>query len=197
MFEQRLRGTDRGRLLRTAGITVLVGLLAAVLTWFSLVRQRHLSRDFKTVLVRALVPGAPEEQAAAALVQAGGHLHTRHDREAYAKLQQMVAAATAARTLQAGLGRRLKETQSQLDRELHSDQLMLVTEQAYLRSHRPVPPALAEDVAREQILREQRQYQQRRDDEGTWLALLQQRLEARALAQELRVDVGLERRPQP
>lgn len=180
-----------------AVLGVAAVLLVAVLVGCSIYRQQHLSKDLRGILTGALLPETPDGQVAAAAVRAGGHLHTRRDREIYAKLQQMVAATTTARNLQANLGSRLKATQSQLDRELHSDELMLIAEQAYLQSHRPVPPGLAEDVAREQMRREQKQYQQRRDDESAWLALLQQRLEARALAQELRVDVGLERRVQP
>ncbi len=187
----------RGRLVRTAVLGAVVFLLLIVVVACSIYRQRHLSGDLRGILTGALLPGTPDSQVAAAAARAGGHLHTRLDRETFAKLQRMVAATAAAQNLQASLGSRLRATQSQLDRELHSDELMLITEQAYVRSHRPVPAGLAEDVAREQILREQRQYQQRRDDESTWLALLQQRLEARALAQELRVDVGLERPLQP
>ncbi len=139
----------------------------------------------------AVARDASDGQVEESLGKAKAHLHTWRDRQEVDKLQRAVNAAASARASEVQLGGRLKQARTELDAEIHSEQLMIVTERAYLNSHKPMPAGLADDVAREQLRRERARDQQQREDESAWLQLLQQRLDARVLMQELRVDLGM------
>ncbi len=176
------------RVLAIAGSVLLV---LALLVLGGLYERKHLSADLRRTLLVAVAPDTPGPILTGSLRQARGHLHTWRDHQEYDKLQRAVEATVAAQRSEARLGGRLKQAQTELDAEIHSERLMIVTERAYLDSHQSMPPGLADDVAREQLRREQVRDQQQRDDEGAWLQLLQQRLDARVLMRELRVDLGL------
>ena len=172
-----------------AGSVVL--LLLLLLGLGGLYERWHISSDLRRALGVAVAPDTPDSLVKESLQKAKAHLHTWRDRQECNKLQRAVDAQAAARASELQLGGRLKQARTELDAEIHSEQLMIVTERAYLDSHQPMPAGLADDVAREQQRRERARDQQRREDESAWLQLLQQRLDARVLIQELRVDLGM------
>lgn len=155
--------------------------------------RQHISADLRRTLLIALAPDAPDSLVQASLPLAKAHVRTWRDREEYAKLQAAVKLTVAARGRQVQLDGRLKQEQAELDAEIHSERLMIVTERAYLNSHQAMPAGLADDVLGEQQRRERVRDQQRRAEESAWLELLQQRLDARVMLQELRVDLGMAR----
>lgn len=155
--------------------------------------RQHISADLRRTLLIALAPDAPDSLVQASLPLAKAHVRTWRDREEYAKLQAAVKLTVAARGRQVQLDGRLKQEQAELDAEIHSERLMIVTERAYLNSHQAMPAGLADDVIGEQQRRERVRDQQRRAEESAWLELLQQRLDARVMLQELRVDLGMAR----
>ncbi len=187
-FGRQLLGFGPSAIVAGGGIAllVLVGLGSA-----SLYERRHISADLRQTLLAALAPGAPDTAVVGSLHRAEAHLHTWHDRQEYNKLQRAVELTAAARGSEAQLVGQLKQAQAELDTEIHSERLMIVTERAYLNSHQAMPAGLAADVAGEQLRRERARDQQRRAEESAWLDLLQQRLDAQVLMQEVRVDLGL------
>ena len=192
-----------GRWLLGVGLPrVLAGgtafLLVVALGLVGLYEHRHISADLRESLLVALAPDAPDSALTTSLRQAQSHVRTWRDRQECIKLQQAVETMNTAQRNEMVLDERLKLAQTQLDAEIHSERLMIVTERAYLNSHQAMPVGLANDVAGEQQRRERVRDQRRRDDDGAWLQVLQQRLDARVMLQELRVDLGLARPvPQP
>lgn len=192
-----------GRWLLGAGLPGIVAggaafSIAMVLGLVGLYEHQHISADLREPLLAALAADAPDSVTADSLRRTKAHLHTWRDRQEYVKLRRAVELMVAAQKGEAVLNSRLKQEQTELDAEIHSEKLMIVTERAYLNSHQSMPAGLANDVVGEQQRRERVRDQKRRAEEGAWLELLQQRLDAQVIMQELRVDLGLARpAPQP
>lgn len=188
-FGRRLLGLGPSAIV-AGGISLLV---VGGLGSSRLYERRHISADLRQNLLVALAPGTPDTAMVKSLDRAKTHLRTLRDHQEYNKLQHAVELTQTARSREVQLVGQLRQAQAELDAEMHSERLMIVTERAYLNSHQAMPAGLAADVAGEQLRRERVRDQQRRAEEGAWLDVLQQRLDAQVLMQELRVDLGLAR----
>lgn len=194
MSERKLRAFGRQLLGSSAVVAGGAALLVLVaLGSIGIYERRHISGDLRQTVLAALDPGAPDSVVIGTLRRAKSHLHTWRDQQEFNKLQHAVDLTVAARSSEVQLGGELKRAQAELDVEIHSERLMIVTERAYLNSHQTMPAGLAADVAGEQQRRERVRDQQQRAEESAWLDVLQRRLDARVLMQELRVDLGMAR----
>lgn len=188
-----------GRWLMIAGVPVAAGvaafLLLLVLASMGVYEQHHVTAHLRRTLLVALAPDAPDDVILDSLRRARRERRTWRDHREYDKLRCAVEAMATAQAGEVALGRRLRQGQAQLDAEIHSERLMIVTEQAYLESHQAMPAGLADDVAGEQLRRERARNQRRREDDRRWLQLLQLRLNGLVMMQELRVELGVARPP--
>ncbi len=159
-----------------------------------LYEHRHLSAGMRHVLTAGVAadPGAGLDPAAVGRVIAGARLevHTARDAEVYRELARALELRVAADFAEARLAESQRKTVLEENDELHSEQLLQVMQQAYLAGRMETQTSLGNDVPEELERRERLRDTEQRAVERDRLLCLEQRLESKALLQEIRTDLG-------
>lgn len=156
-----------------------------------LYEQHHLTAGMRRSLAGCVSMELPPEPPRCVLSSVEAQVRTRRDERAYLELQralQLIAAAD-------GAGEHIAKLQAaenlQLKDAAHSEQLMQLTQRAYISSHLEISNQLDDDISVELERRERARTAEKQTLENEQLLTLQERLEARVQWQQLRTELGL------
>ncbi len=169
--------------------SILVLVFAA--TGYLLYQQTHLSRALRRTLVEAVNPDTSSAEREIYLRRALRQIHTKRDWKEFAKLQTAARDTELAEQTQERMSRRLTEDLASLEEKGHSEQLLLLLEQAYQKSHKALPASLQADITQAFHERQQAQQKERAAEAEDRKRYDQQHADALRLMRELRSDLGL------
>ena len=175
-------------LLVTLGSVLVIVLIGG---GYLLYQETHLSLALRRSLIEAVNPTTSSTEREMYLRKALRQIHTKRDWGEFAKLQTAARDARLAEQTQQRMSQRLTNNLSSLAEKGHSEQLLLLLEQAYQKSHRSLPAGLQNDITQAFRERQQAQQQERAAEAQDRKLYDQQHADALRLMHELRSDLGL------
>ncbi len=158
---------------------------------YLLYQEKHLSPALRRTLIEAVNPATSAEERELYLRKSLRQIHTKRDWKEFAKLQTAAHDAQLAEQTQERMSKRLTDDLSSLAEKSHNEQLILLMEQAYQKSHQALPPALQSDIAQTFSEQQQAQLKERIEEAQDRKLYDQQHADALRLMHELRSDLGL------
>ena len=153
--------------------------------------HQHISKGMRRLLDEDTNRLIAPAEVGSVLGAARAAVHTHRDRVEYGKLQRALQLGAAADAADAQIAAQQKGKMQELKGEIHSEQLMQLTQRVYLAGHAEMSAKLGDDIAQELEKRQRQEATETQAAEQMQLLNLDQRLEARILRQEIRADLGL------